>query len=189
MYGQTEAGPRISYHKVKKEDLELNDPPIGKAIPGGEIFIKNENNAVINQNYVEGEIYYKGDNIFGGYSKNFSDLNNFNFFKELKTGDLGYRSDDGNFFISGRKGRFIKVFGYRFSLDYIEEKLNNREKNSVACIGLKDFLYIFSKKKIIDLEKIVTFPKDSYKVIIVEEFPLNSNGKISYNELAKKIVD
>ena len=42
MYGQTEASPRISFHKVTKSDLELENPPIGKAVPGGEILLKDD---------------------------------------------------------------------------------------------------------------------------------------------------
>ena len=187
MYGQTEASPRISFHKVANKDLELDNPPIGKAIPGGEIFLKDEKNIVINEKNKDGEIYFTGKNIFGGYSSSYQDLKDFNFLKELKTGDIGYKDSNNNFFISGRKGRFVKVYGYRLNLDFIQEKFNNKGY-SVACLGLKDILYIFSLKKISEIEKIIDLPKDSFKIIILKKFPLNSNGKISYTELIKKIL-
>ena len=188
MYGQTEASPRISYHQAEKEDLKLKNLPIGKAVPGGEILIKNEKKEIVTDNNIDGDLYYRGKNIFGGYSKSFKDLDKFTFLNELETGDIGYRNLRGNFFITGRKSRFIKVYGYRLNLDYVEEKINSDEINQVACVGFQDILYIFSKKIIVDLEKFVILPKDSFKIIIIKEFPLNSNGKISYKELIKKII-
>ena len=114
-------------------------------------------------------------------------MDKFTFLNELETGDIGYRNLRGNFFITGRKSRFIKVYGYRLNLDYIEEKINNDETTKLPVLVFKIF-YIFSKKIIVDLEKFVILPKDSFKIIIIKEFPLNSNGKISYKELIKKII-
>ena len=55
--------------------------------------------------------------------KNYNDLNLFDSISELRTGDLAIKDKNEIFFITGRKSRFIKVYGYRINLDYIEEKI------------------------------------------------------------------
>ena len=61
MYGQTEACPRISYIKVNKN---LSRPSIGKAIPGGKLYVYNKNKKIHKKN-TQGELVYNmGSNIF-----------------------------------------------------------------------------------------------------------------------------
>jgi len=186
MYGQTEAGPRISYHKVKKSDLNMKDITIGKSLPKGKLFLRDYNNLLIKNNNVEGDLIYAGKNIYGGYAKSCLDLNSFDNNVELRTGDIGYHDKEGKFFISGRKSRFIKVYGYRLNLDYFEEKLNSNGLN-VACVGVNEKLYIFSIKTNSKIENFIDLPKNAYKIILLKEFPLNDNGKISYSNLTKLI--
>ena len=187
MYGQTEASPRISFYKVKKDYLKFKTPPIGKPIPGGKILLKDDKNNLINKKYKEGEIYFKGPNIFKGYSTSHKDLIKTKNMKELKTGDIAYRDEKNLFYIVGRKSRFIKPYGHRLNLDFIEEKFL-RKSYKVACIGVKDLLYIFSIKKILRIEKIIDLPRNSFKIIYIKNFPLNSNGKISYKDLFKDFL-
>ena len=182
MYGQTEASPRISYHKVEKKDLKTEMIPIGKPIDGGEIFLKDKNGSLIDKPNIEGELIYKGKNIFGGYAENYNDLISFENISELKTGDLALKNKNEVFFITGRKGRFVKIYGYRINLDYIEEKINSYN-NSVACVAVNEKIYVFSKNQNLNFENIVGLPKNSYKIIELKKFPLNNNGKISYSKL------
>jgi len=187
MYGQTEASPRISFHKLKKDNLNFKLAPIGQAIPGGKILLKNEKNITIHKKNIEGEVCFKGPNIFKGYSKNYKDLGKTKSLKELKTGDIAYRDKNNILFITGRKARFIKSFGYRINLDFVEEKFANKGFK-VACVGIKDKIYIFSKKKFLKINQIINLPKNSFEIINLKKFPLNNNDKISYNELKKKYL-
>jgi len=182
MYGQTEASPRISYHKVEKKDLKIKMIPIGKPIKGGEIFLKDIDNSLIEKTNVEGELIYKGKNIFGGYAEAYDDLNSFEKISELKTGDLAVKNKNKIFFITGRKSRFVKIYGYRLNLDYIEEKINSKNY-TVACVGINERIYIFSKEKNLNVRNIVNIPQNAFKVILLKNFPLNNNGKISYSKL------
>lgn len=184
MYGQTEASPRISYHKVKKNDVESKMIPIGKPIDGGVILLKDENGSLISKTNIEGELIYKGKNIFGGYAKNYNDLNLFDSISELRTGDLAIKDKNEIFFITGRKSRFIKVYGYRINLDYIEEKINSKHR-SIACVAVDEKIYIFSKNKNLNLKDIANIPKKTYKILTLKEFPINNNGKISYGKLVE----
>ena len=132
------------------------------------------------------DLTYEGKNIFGGYAKSYLDLNSFDKNIELKTGDVGFQDKVGKFYISGRKSRFIKIYGYRLNLDYVEEKLNSKGLN-VACIGVNEKLYIFSLSSNFKLESFIDLPKNAYKLILLKKFPLNDNGKISYSNLIKLI--
>jgi len=58
----------------------------------------------------------------------------------------------------------------------------------VACVGIKDKIYIFSKKKFLKINQIINLPKNSFEIINLKKFPLNNNDKISYNELKKKYL-
>jgi len=182
MYGQTEASPRISYHEVKKKDLESKMIPIGKPISGGKILLKDESGSLINKANVEGELIYKGKNVFGGYAKSCNELNSFDNISELKTGDLAVKDKNEIFFITGRKSRFIKVYGYRINLDYIEEKINTNQQ-SIACVAVDEKIYIFCKNKNLNLKDFANIPKKTYKILTLKKFPINNNGKISYGKL------
>ena len=119
MYGQTEATARMSYIVYGSNDIvpdntddetlhssegEEKIGSIGKAIPGGEMYLKDSENNIITQPYVEGEIIYKGENVSLGYAYNAGDLligdENRGI---LQTGDIGYQDTDGFFYITGRK--------------------------------------------------------------------------------------
>jgi long-chain acyl-CoA synthetase len=183
MYGQTEASPRISYIKVNKNLLK---PSIGKALPSGKLYLVNNNNN-INKINTEGELRYEGPNIFSGYAKNFKDLKKLEKIKYLNTGDLGIFDKRGNFYITGRKNRSIKLFGYRINLDHIEDMLRSKKSN-VATIFYKDKIYIFSEKKINNFRKI-NIPKNKIINHVLIKLPQLKNNKIDYKKLEKKIND
>ena len=154
------------------KDLITNDISIGKAIPGGEIVLKGDDDLLIKDRNTEGELIYKGKNIFGGYAKNYEDLNSFDNNSELKTGDVGIKDKTENFYITGRKSRFVKIYGYRINLDFLEEKLSFKG-STVACIGVNEKIYIFLSKRLSRIENIINLPKDSYKVLFLKDLPIN----------------
>ena len=183
MYGQTEASPRISYIKVNKN---LLTPSVGKALPGGKLYLI-DNNKNINKINTEGELIYEGPNTFSGYAQNFNDLKKLETIKSLNTGDLGIFDKKGNFYINGRKNRFIKLFSYRINLDHVEDLFRSKESN-VATIFSKDKIYIFSEKKINNFKKI-NIPKNKIINYVLSRLPKLKNDKIDYKKLEKKIND
>ena len=185
MYGQTEASPRISYHKVNNSDLNKGILPIGKPINGGRIYLKSADGSLIDQSNKEGELIYKGKNVFGGYAMKYEDLKSFNNNNELATGDIAKKDENKIFYITGRKGRFIKVYGYRINLDFMEQKLNI--KNHVACVGVNEKIYVFSENKNLNIINYFNIPKNSFRIIFIKKIPLTNNGKVSYNQLIKLI--
>ena len=61
MYGQTEASPRISY---LPPELACEYPQaIGRAVPGGELYLLDASGQPINETGIEGEMVYKGPKV------------------------------------------------------------------------------------------------------------------------------
>ena len=105
MYGQTEATARMTYLPCEKNLDKVGS--IGIAIPGGELFLEDDNGNEITTPNVIGELIYKGANVSLGYADSLFDLSKKDENKGiLRTGDMAYFDWDGYFFISG----FIFVF-------------------------------------------------------------------------------
>ncbi len=121
MYGQTEAGPRISY--VPPADLVANADTIGRAIPGGRLWLRNAQGAEETRPGVAGELIYEGPNVMLGYADSRADLALGREIEVLCTGDIAERTAAGYFRIIGREKRFVKLYGLRISLDQIEARL------------------------------------------------------------------
>ena len=119
MYGQTEATARLTY--MPPEHLVEKLGSLGKAIPGVEMDLVDENGKQITESGVVGELIARGDNIMKGYlgdeESTAATLKN----GWLHTGDLAYRDDDGFFFHTARRKEIIKVGGRRISPKEIEE--------------------------------------------------------------------
>ncbi len=124
-----------------------------------------------------------------GYSESFVDLvkDDENLGK-LKTGDLAKKDSDGFYFITGRKKRFIKIFGNRINLDEIEQILKTIHLE-IVCIGEDDSLIIFttdiSKENDIKKSLIQTVrlnPK-AFSLRFIEKIPITSSGKVDYPKL------
>lgn len=90
-YGITECAPLISVNGdayVKKES-------VGQVIQGGEAMV------------VDGEVYYKGDNVMQGYYKDTEATQAVFDGEWFKTGDIGTIDEDHFIYLSGRKKRLI----------------------------------------------------------------------------------
>tara|TARA_Y100000590_G_C15712527_1_gene1010777 strand:+ start:1097 stop:2449 length:1353 start_codon:yes stop_codon:yes gene_type:complete len=173
MYGQTEASPRISYIEYPKNKKKLGS--IGKPIPGGKLSIKKK------------ELIYKGKNIFCGYSENNQDLSKIKNYKYLSTGDLGFKKK-GFFYLTGRKKRIIKIFGYRISLDELENEILNSGHRCALKGADEKLIVIYEKKNSMKwilnyLIKQNKIPKGKIIFKNVKKIPMTSNNKINYNKL------
>ena len=187
MYGQAEATARISYLPWDK----VNNKPgsIGITIPGGTIWLEDENGKVVDKEFLAGELVYKGDNVTLGYAQNRFDLQKGDENKGiLYTGDLAKRDQDGYYYIVGRKKRFLKMFGNRINLDDIEQLIRSKG-NECACSGIDDTLIIFFTepeeenriKKYISQKTGIHLT--GFEMIVVDKIPRNETGKVLYSEL------
>lgn len=182
MYGQTEATARMSY--VPPESLSRKLGSIGIAIPRGAFLLSQD-----------GELIYKGPNVMMGYAINRTDLSREDDMHEiLHTGDIGYKDDEGFYFIHGRKKRFIKLFGLRINLDDVERLIERYCRYSCYCVGNDLKLYI-----IVDRADLMTQIQDilktelklhasAYAVVYMSTIPRLGNGKVDYKALIESVV-
>lgn len=130
MYGQTEATARMAW--LSPERVADKPESIGRAIPGGSLQLVNAQGEQIHSAHQEGELVYTGDNVMLGYAQQQADLAKFTPQSQLFTGDLAYFDKEGDFFITGRKKRFIKIHGLRVSLDEVESLLRENQLEGFA---------------------------------------------------------
>jgi acyl-CoA synthetase (AMP-forming)/AMP-acid ligase II len=192
MYGQTEATARMSYLPWDFVDKKISS--IGVAIPGGSFWLEDENGDIIESPETTGELVYQGENVTMGYAENRFDLERGDDNRGiLHTGDMAKRDAEEFYYITGRKKRFLKLFGNRINLDEVEALLK-KEGIECACAGEDDRLWIFVVSEN-EIEKTASFivkhtgiNRNGFKVIAIKEIPRNESGKILYSKLAEKWI-
>jgi len=198
MYGQTEAGARLSY--LEPENLKKKLGSIGKAIPGVRLRVLKPDGTQATAREV-GEIVAEGDNIMMGYWD--SETETAKVLKEgrLYTGDLAWQDEEGFFYIVGRKKDIIKCAAYRISPKELEDLLMaSGFLVEVAVIGVEDELLgeaikvcaVLEGGRQVTAEDIINYCKANlapYKipkyVSFYDTLPKTHTGKIKKDELKK----
>lgn len=182
MYGQTEAAARMSY--VPPERLSDKLGSIGIAIPRGSFELAEDS-----------ELIYSGPNVMLGYAYTFGDLAKGDELQgRLLTGDLAQQDEDGFWFITGRKKRFLKIFGLRINLDEVERMLEQVCNHTVFCIGKDDYLVIVvtSKGNPEKIKQVMNavyhLHHSSYTILPVEQVPYLISGKVDYGRLQEMLL-
>ena len=187
-YGQTEGTARMAY--LPPECALSKCGSIGKAVPNGELFLVDDQGKVIEGNNQEGKLCYRGKNVTLGYASCKEDLKLGDTRNGcLKTGDLAYRDEDGFYYIVGRTGRFLKLFGMRVGLDECEHIVKSKYPIECACVGTDEKMMVYItdlryqeqvKGELIDKTGIVA---SAFEVRVIPEIPRNNVGKILYKVL------
>jgi len=187
MYGQTEATARMSYLPWEYARQKLGS--MGIAIPGGKFWLEDEKGNVIKDSDTTGELIYKGDNVTLGYAESCLDLSKGDENKGiLHTGDLAKRDADGFYYITGRKKRFLKMFGKRVNLNEVEELIKEAGYDC-ACTGTDDNLNIYMTE--LDtkdwvrkyLVECVGINQAGFSIVLIDKIPRNASGKVQYSAL------
>ncbi|NIE66600.1 AMP-binding protein [Burkholderia sp. Ax-1719] len=186
MYGQTEATARIAY--LAPEDIERKPGSIGRAIPGGRLWLENDEGRVLDARGEVGELIYAGPNVSMGYAGCADDLalGDVNH-GVLRTGDLARADEDNCFYIEGRRRRFLKIFGVRVSLDAVERIVADM---GVVCAahGADDKLVIHAEQAPqwsaptlrADLAQRIGVHPSAIAVNTLTELPRLPTGKVDY---------
>ena len=187
-YGQSECTARMAYLPAKWAKEKMGS--IGIAVPNGELSLQDENGQPITTPHTEGEMCYRGKNVTMGYARQQSDLSlgdeRHGF---IRTGDLAYFDEDGCYYIVGRMGRFLKLFGMRVGLDECEQIIQSECGAECACVGTdeKMIVYIVNgnlqdrvKEILVNKTHIVA---TSFVIRVISEIPKNEAGKKLYSKL------
>ena len=200
LYGPTEITCNCTYHVVDKSH-EYEKLPIGKPFPNEQVFLLDENDKLITDTNIQGEICVKGTCLALGYFNNKEQtstrfvqnpLNDKYIDMIYKTGDLGAYNQNGELYFLGRKDFQIKHMGHRIELEEIEramEKVEGVERSCCIFNEQKGKLYGFyvgSSQR----EDVINYLRENLPVFMVpnkitqiEKFPITKNGKIDRKEL------
>ncbi|NRD79276.1 D-alanine--poly(phosphoribitol) ligase subunit DltA [Bacillus sp. BRMEA1] len=137
-YGPTEATVAITSIEVTDEILNKHQNlPIGVAKSDTQILLLDENGAEVPAGE-KGEMIIVGPGVSKGYlgQKELTDKAFFEYSGQqaYRTGDAGYRDEDGLLFYKGRIDFQIKLHGYRMELEEIEYHIakSNYVKSAVV---------------------------------------------------------
>lgn len=191
-YGQSECTARMAWLPPQWAVEKVGS--IGIAVPNAELsLIDADGNAITTPN-TEGEMCYRGKNVTMGYARQRADLllgdERHGF---IRTGDLAYFDTDGCYYIVGRIGRFLKLFGMRVGLDECERIVKGKFGNlECACVGTDDKMLVYLtderfktqvKDELVARLKLVA---SSFEVRIIDEIPKNEAGKTLYAKLPQQ---
>ena len=187
LYGPAETTIACTFHLT---DLmaDQTDIPIGQSLPNYRCLVLDEYSQMVIVGQ-EGELVVGGVGVFAGYlgrddltKKTLIHIDNEVFYR---TGDLVWIDNCGCLHYVGRKDHQVKIRGQRIELDEIERCL--LETTISACIVLKYeehlVAYVQSTNAIEKhlrehcRSRLPPFMVPS-TIIMLEQFPLNNNGKV-----------
>ena len=191
-YGQSECTARMAWLPPKWAVENVGS--IGIAVPNAELSLMDMDGNPITSPHTEGEMCYRGKNVTMGYARQREDLllgdERHGF---IRTGDLAYFDEDGCYYIVGRMGRFLKLFGMRIGLDECEQIIKEKFPNlECACVGTDEKMLVYLtdekykdqvKEELVSRLKLVA---SSFEVRVIDEIPKNEAGKILYAKLETK---
>lgn len=194
LYGPTEITCNCTYYIIDRE-FELDEKlPIGIPFENKRIILLDEDNKVVNDPNTRAELCVSGTGVALGYynqkelsSKVFIQNPSHDLYRDIvyRTGDLAYYGEDGLLYFGGRKDFQIKYMGHRIELEEIELKMNRVPGiERVCCVFKKERIIAFyqgaaTKEEIkTELHKVLPNYMIPTKLIQVEQFMLNKNGKI-----------
>ena len=181
-YGQSECTARMAYLPVKWAVEKAGS--IGIAVPNGELSLIDAEGNVVTTPHTDGEMCYRGKNVTMGYATCAEDLlkgdERHGF---IRTGDLAYFDEDGCYYIVGRIGRFLKLFGMRVGLDECEQIIASGCRIESACVGTDEKMIVYitdpvRKQEVKDMLVARThIVATSFEVRVIPEIPKNETGK------------
>jgi acyl-CoA synthetase (AMP-forming)/AMP-acid ligase II len=138
MYGATEASARLTY--VAPHRLREKIDSIGIPIPNVSMKVLDGDGNELPLGET-GELVANGPNIMSGYWKDHESTAKALTVHGYHTGDLGYKDEDGYFFVVGRKDNQLKVGGHRVNPQEIEDAIIATDLViECAVLGLPDEL-------------------------------------------------
>ncbi|TAK49412.1 MAG: long-chain fatty acid--CoA ligase [Xanthobacteraceae bacterium] len=200
-FGQTEAGPVLTYIRDRGP---YKPGSVGPALPLTEIRIVDvETGTLVLPIGAKGEVSARGPQIMSSYRNRPSETAEALRDGWLHTGDIGELDDDGYLYIRDRKKDMAIVGGYNVYPREVEEVLYTHPAvKEAAAAGVPDSYYgetlsayvVTKEGANVTVDELVEFCKANltrYKVpsrlILVNELPRTTIGKIDKNELRARL--
>lgn len=201
LYGPTEITCNCTYYKIDRPFETGQTIPIGKPFPNETVFLLDEEDHLVTEPDVNGEICVSGTALAMGYYHNPEQTQkafvqnplNKNYQEMIyRTGDLGYYDGAGELCFASRKDFQIKHMGHRIELGEIESALEKVEqirrscclfdekRNKIVCCYQGNI-----GKKEVSIEAGKYLPGYMVPNIFrqMDELPITKNGKIDRNGL------
>ncbi len=192
LYGSTELAGVCLYKVINKLLPEDKPIPLGKPIKNNNVFLS------------DGELIVESDQIASCYV-NDEEKNQQVFVCDgskrfLKTGDYAFIDENEDFVFTTRKDFQIKHMGYRIELQEIEIAISsisyitscvvlfNKDKDSLVCFAsVQTQIENPVKNLVVDLKQKLPVYMVPNQYQILQELPLNANGKIDRVKLKELI--
>ena len=182
-YGQSECTARMAYLPAEMAMDKVCS--IGKAEPGGQLSIIDDNGNESFEGEAQGEMVYRGENVTLGYATCREDLlKGDENHGVMHTGDLARRDADGCYYIIGRLKRFLKIFGLRIGLDEVERIIKDEFRIDCYCKGNDEKLIVLiTDSKLQDalpefIEEKTHLFHQRIEIQVVKEIFRNEAGKV-----------
>lgn len=203
-YGPTEASDDVTHHVVQMPETSELQIAIGKPVQNTHIYVMDQNLNLCPVG-IRGEICVAGPGVGKGYWKNeektheafrdnplLDEINDPDYARLYKTGDIGYYRNDGSLICLGRVDEQVKIRGFRIELGEIENVLldNTNVKEAVVVVREKDddkhlVAYYLADHDLATanlrdylFERLPDYMVPGY-FIQLDEFPLTANGKLN----------
>jgi len=195
-YGTSEASARVTFGE--HEDVISLPCVIGKPMRGSDIKIYREDGSEADTGEI-GELYITSDYMMDGYYKSDELTREVLGAKGFRVRDLGYKDQEGRFFVLSRNDDMIMQGGSRaYPIDIEEVLLKNPAVKETAVIGVEDERLGQKIVALVVLKEAGSLEvKDIYKwcvteledrkvpkeIHIIPEIPRNVIGKISKKDI------
>jgi len=209
LYAATEAFDMIEYQVPRPLGADVTELPLGRPSPIYELSLRDDTGREVRSEEI-GEICVVGPSVTAGYwndpalseAKRIAGRPD-----SYRTGDLAIRGEDGLLKLIGRRDHVVKLRGHRFDLGEIEAaaKAQPRVRDAVASTmerprkeveivlavladGASDHHTDLERElHRLCLERLPSFARPS-RIVIFNEFPLLSSGKIDRRALQKRLA-
>jgi acyl-CoA synthetase (AMP-forming)/AMP-acid ligase II len=204
VYGQTEAAVPVTF--LSPEDHYQNGgiaslgrlASCGRQSPFSRVEVMDEDNNILAAREV-GELCVASMGLMLGYLDDPEATASAIRGGWLHTGDLGYRDEDGYFYITDRKKDLIITGGFNvYSVEVENALLRHEHVQECAVIGIPDpkwgeavtAVVVCTEKGVVDEQCLISFSKAAIgsmkapkSIIFVDELPKSAIGKVLKREL------
>lgn len=196
LYGPTEITDACTYYIVDREFGDDEPLPIGVPMRNTDVLVLDENNRLVLEEGIVGELCVRGTGLAKGYYRNKektkevfvqNPLNDVYEEKIYRTGDMVKYNEKHELIYLSRKDFQIKHMGHRIELGEIETAVSSLPEVALCCCLYDEkrnriVLFIDREMKKDEINEQLKMLLPEYmlpgKVVVKEEMPINANGKI-----------